>query len=295
MLCLTLIIFQIITLSHADHEVCDTCTQDTDCDSDIAGIEGCISFGDEKICYWKDPNIVIIDDGTGPSDDFPDSRECVDDNHCYSRLLESNDFISWKNYNEGCMRCCPNTNINKNLCTATIGNHGGETCGNVAEAFFGTIAPCCTGQYCLDNVYGICTVEASECDSCMILTEYVVGSVVKKDNCVEGLMCLKDDETPDINHIHENSENDDSNVIISRGICVSENGISQTVTTECSNNEDCPRCMRCCANSEGIKQCVRSSGDSCGLLFEGRGPCCCPQDICKLNECLTSAPSISPS
>ncbi len=41
--------------------------------------------------------------------------------------------------------------------------------------------------------------------------------------------------------------------------------------------------MRCCAGAgtDGSKQCVRSSGDMCGLTFEGRGPCCCPEYTCK--------------
>eukprot|EP01084_Bolivina_argentea_P306922 530438_1 len=56
-----------------------------------------------------------------------------------------------------CLRCCPFGENGENYCTETVST-GQENCGVNVEHFqaFGTVAPCCAGDVCLDNVAGIC-------------------------------------------------------------------------------------------------------------------------------------------
>eukprot|EP01083_Nonionella_stella_P232322 819706_1 len=120
-----------------------------------------------------------------------------------------------------CLRCCPIGENGENYCTSTV-SPGQENCGVIVEHFqaFGSVAPCCADDVCLDNVAGICgeTVDES-CGECMRWS-YVIGDetfdnvvgdalggiifdrpLFEKvdglqyrifDDCGEGLTCLPD-------------------------------------------------------------------------------------------------------
>eukprot|EP01084_Bolivina_argentea_P017325 32366_1 len=77
-----LVIFGIIypsTASSTDVRVCGGCTKNSDCISEIDDVEECVQLGNhfEKVCYWKDSNIIYIDGDTPRS-----TRKCSYDWDC---------------------------------------------------------------------------------------------------------------------------------------------------------------------------------------------------------------------
>eukprot|EP01083_Nonionella_stella_P103387 295172_1 len=273
-----LVIFGIIYPSTAktwEYSVCNGCTTDTDCWSEIPDIEECVQLGNhfEKVCYWKDSNIIDIDADTPPR-----TRKCSYDKDCekWDNLGTAlNGYDS--RFSGGCLRCC-----NK-LCVETLSTSK-EPCG--AESVADIKAPCCPGEVCLDNYTGICAELVGECDKCFsfaMITD--TADVIKMgDNCMERYFCLTN------NRIKIEPELQLQQIFYD-GVCIPETRISESVS-ECTENEDCPPCLRCCKN-----QCVRANGENCGFKIDGRGPCCCPEDKCKLDECIinTESPTPSPS
>eukprot|EP01084_Bolivina_argentea_P035840 66368_1 len=75
-----------------------------------------------------------------------------------------------------CLRCCPMGENGANYCRETVST-GQDSCGVIVEHFqaFGSVAPCCPGDVCLDNVAGICGDSVDEaCGECMRWS-YVIG------------------------------------------------------------------------------------------------------------------------
>eukprot|EP01084_Bolivina_argentea_P017321 32360_1 len=265
-LCTLAIIFCLIDPSFAEHPVCNTCQSPTECPSDIAGIEECIELGGENRCYWKDKN--IIDVGSY-------KRTCISDNECF----EFDDATEFKS----CLRCCDNAALSMKLCTETISTLQ-EPCGIPGIA--SQTAPCCAGQSCINNVFGFCAVRVDECETCSSFAMMInLGEVISGDNCIEGF-CLTDRSSV----ISVNISGTQGQIFYD-GVCIPEDGKSKTVS-ECNVDANCPSCMRCCSN-----KCVRPSGEICGYKFSGHGPCCCPEDECKLDECIinTESPTQTPS
>eukprot|EP01084_Bolivina_argentea_P017324 32364_1 len=272
-----LVIFGIIypsTASSTDVRVCGGCTKNSDCISEIDDVEECVQLGNhfEKVCYWKES--TIIDIGTGYTRKCSYDDECEDYDESYSTLGGFNDRVS-----NGCLRCC------NALCVETLSTLQ-EPCGSkqVAEIK----APCCPGEVCLDNYTGICAELVGECAKCFsfaVITD-IVDVIKMGDNCMEGYFCLTDD-----NRIRYTNFQWLTPQIFYDGVCIPETRISESVS-ECTENEDCPPCLRCCKN-----QCVRANGENCGFKIDGRGPCCCPEDECKLDECIinTESPTQTPS
>eukprot|EP00483_Globobulimina_turgida_P008563 UN08581 len=160
--------------------------------------------------------------------------------------------------------------------------------------FFTNVAPCCPGEVCLDNVAGICGEASEECDACTIWSFIVESgpSYHSGDSCGSGLVCLDDGGDPlvgskpqittaELNRRMrrlQDVETFDSHfdeVTYTSGICVPSGGLP---TGECTNDEGCSSCMRCC-DGQWVRQ---SSGETCGL--DGRGPCCYG-DMCCNNQC----------
>eukprot|EP01084_Bolivina_argentea_P017327 32370_1 len=255
--------------------VCNGCQDGTDCDTaDASVIEECVQLGNhfEKVCYWKNSNIIEID-AINP----PHTRRCSYDVDCrdYDELSYTLDGYDNRFY-KGCLRCC------NALCVETLSTNKGS-CGH-DEANVDITAPCCPGEVCLDNYTGICAELVGECAKCFsfaVTTTEGVG--IMGDNCMEGHLCLTDNTR----FRYQRSPQQ----IFYDGVCIPETRISESVS-ECTENEDCPPCLRCCKN-----QCVRANGENCGFKIDGRGPCCCPEDECKLDECIinTESPTQTPS
>eukprot|EP01083_Nonionella_stella_P142095 438897_1 len=297
------------TVTSQNEGVCGPCSTTTtyrrrmfpSCSSHDNVVEECVKFGEDYCCYWKNDSIINI----GPDI----TRKCINDADC-GRFDYSVYTGGWSNPNSvpHCLRCCANSEIEEYLCTETISTET-ISCGDPVLNLFGTTAPCCADENCLDNKLGICGDIAEECESCMTWTNFE-DSVSIKHNCGQGLFCLTDGHDIEFNEAQSFDLDDDmrrrillgsiynEEIVFSNGICVPHDGISET-KKECINDNECPLCMRCCSNGDmdGTKQCIRSSGINCGLEFPGRGACCCPQDICKNNQCKTptSSPSKTPT
>eukprot|EP01084_Bolivina_argentea_P222892 377236_1 len=287
-------------------EVCMTCMSNSDCIDgngvlgDVGGaLEECRDFGDDfgKLCYWKNENNADV--GTGVS------RICKSDFECIakfsSELYEETrgyNFLSGDISSFSCLRCCNNKINNKNLCTATIGSDR-EPCGVISEhseGIYGSTAPCCEEEICLDNVAGICGVEVTApCGDC-IIWNYVLGDglfsadqkglqYISKDNCGEGLICMINSDKPRINMLGFNYYSWDSglsvggDLVYNAGVCISDTDDGILSDKSCNNDDECYGCMRCCSG-----KCKRIKGECCG--FKGKGACC-SHDICEENICKT--------
>eukprot|EP01084_Bolivina_argentea_P049220 90550_1 len=166
---LLLTIFSIFaTITSASKEgVCSPCSPvrrllvgSGSCDSHDGVIEECVLFGDDYCCYWKDRDIVDI------GGDY--TRECSNDGDCSNLDDTIYDINSRAPH---CLRCCANNEIGKDLCTETV-TTSNSRCGDPDLTLFGTTAPCCADENCLDNKLGICGVIAEECESCMTWTNF---------------------------------------------------------------------------------------------------------------------------
>eukprot|EP01084_Bolivina_argentea_P012377 23192_1 len=190
MLILTIcIIFATIASATSPEGVCGLCTsqslyrrilRESGCSSND-DIEECVLLGDDYRCYWKNNSIVNI----GPDI----TRYCVNDGDC-GRFDYSVYTFLWDTPNlvPHCLRCCANSKIEEYLCTETISTET-ISCGDPGLNLFGTTAPCCQGEICMDQKLGICAAIAKECESCMTWTGFVEHSVITKHNCDQGLFC----------------------------------------------------------------------------------------------------------
>eukprot|EP01084_Bolivina_argentea_P203050 346833_1 len=117
------------------------------CPSHDVDIEECVLFGVDYCCYWKNTSIINI------GGDY--TRECSNDGDCYNL---DNTIYDSDTRAPHCLRCCANNEIGKDLCTQTITtsvDHNSR-CGDPDLNLFGTTAPCCADENCLDNKLGIC-------------------------------------------------------------------------------------------------------------------------------------------
>eukprot|EP01084_Bolivina_argentea_P222890 377230_1 len=316
MLVTTIILTTLITIivaSWPPHPVVmDDCSIDRDCidgngeaGDNVNAIEECHGFGGDigKLCYWKD------EDDPDAGEDFGGeslSRICKSDYEC---------VYNYEYFDEGSvggkyLRCCYNDANNKGLCTATVGS-GREQCGVYSEHsqdnHYASVAPCCKEEICLDDIAGLCGLKINEaCREC-IKWSYVLGDsitndydqvleYVSKDNCGEGLKCLVNYDTPNLNMQRSTDESSGGissslggEIVYNGGICMpdSEDGILSN--SSCTNDNDCHGCLRCCGG-----QCKRNKGESCGFSSKGS---CCYNDVCKDDVCNTptATPSATPS
>eukprot|EP01084_Bolivina_argentea_P203051 346834_1 len=198
---------------------------DGSCTSHDNDIEECVLFGVDYCCYWKNTSIINI------GGDY--TRECSNDGDCYNL---DNTIYDSDTRAPHCLRCCANNEIGKDLCTQTITtsvDHNSR-CGDPDLNLFGTTAPCCADENCLDNKLGICGDIAEECESCMTWTNFEHEPIMKH-NCNEGLFCLTDGTDIEFTEgsaiqfdiRRRNLLRYNDKVIFGDGICIPQNGISQ--------------------------------------------------------------------